>query len=292
VLADIAAVLRCPVCGAGLTLGRAALRCAAGHAFDVARQGYVNLLTRRGAGTADTPAMVEARERFLRAGHYAPLMRAVADAGAGAAATGGQASGGRASGGQASGGAVVLDAGAGTGDYLAATLAELPGAVGVALDTSVPAIRRAARAHERIGAVVADVWQRLPIADGAVDTVLNVFAPRNADEFRRVLRPGGSLIVVVPLAEHLAELTGPLGLLSVDPDKEDRLAATLGGTFESRGATVVSGRLRLSRAEALAAVEMGPSAHHLDASYAELVNRWPEPIEVGYAVRVASYVRM
>ncbi|MDQ1679999.1 MAG: rRNA (guanine745-N1)-methyltransferase [Frankiaceae bacterium] len=286
-LADVAAVLRCPVCGAAVALEPTALRCLAGHSFDLARQGYVNLLTRVGAGTADTAAMVAARERFLRAGHYAPVLRAVADAVRDAVAARGQASGVA-----VLLDAVLLDAGAGTGDYLAAALTALPQAVGVALDSSVPAIRQAARAHERIGAVVADVWQRLPIADGAVDVVLNVFAPRNAAEFVRVLRPGGALVVVTPLPAHLAELTGPLGLLSVDPDKDERLRATLGGTFESRGGTEVSGRLRLSRPEALAAVEMGPSAHHVDASYAEVVNRWPEPIEVGYAVRVSSYARL
>jgi 23S rRNA (guanine745-N1)-methyltransferase len=285
VLADVAAVLRCPVCGAAVALEPTALQCLSGHSFDVARQGYVNLMTRVGAGTADTATMVAARERFLRAGHYAPVMRAVADAVRDAVAAG------RGSGAAMPLDAVLLDAGAGTGDYLAAALTALPHAVGVALDSSVPAVRRAARAHERIGAVVADVWQRLPIADGAVDVVLNVFAPRNAAEFVRVLRPGGALVVVTPLPAHLAELTGPLGLLSVDPDKDERLRATLGGTFENRGGTEVSGRLRLSRPEALAAVEMGPSAHHVDASYAGVVNRWPEPIEVGYAVRVSSYTR-
>ena len=75
--------LRCPHCGANLTLQCAALVCAAGHAFDVARQGYVHLAPgRRLAG--DTAAMVEAREAFLAAGHFAAItaavVRAVTDA--------------------------------------------------------------------------------------------------------------------------------------------------------------------------------------------------------------------
>ena len=63
--------------------------------------------------------------------------------------------------------------------------------------------------------------------DGAVDRVLVVFAPRNGPEIARVLRPDGRLVVVTPAADHLGELVGPLGLLRVDPDKADRLAASL-----------------------------------------------------------------
>ncbi|MEV4454854.1 putative RNA methyltransferase, partial [Microbispora sp. NPDC049633] len=71
-LADVIDHLVCPACGTAIHLADGSVRCARGHSFDVARQGYVNMLTRP-AGTADTPAMVAARARFLEAGHYAPL---------------------------------------------------------------------------------------------------------------------------------------------------------------------------------------------------------------------------
>ncbi len=80
-------------------------------------------------------------------------------------------------------------------------------------------------------AVVADTWAGLPVRDGAVDRVLVVFAPRNGAETARVLAPGGRLVVVTPAADHLAELVGPLGLLSVDPAKAERLAGSLGRTW-------------------------------------------------------------
>ena len=54
-----------------------------------------------------------------------------------------------------------------------------PDAVGLALDVSKPALRRAARAHPRAAAALADTWQRLPLADASTAVLLNVFAPRN-----------------------------------------------------------------------------------------------------------------
>ncbi|MEU9837189.1 putative RNA methyltransferase [Streptosporangium sp. NPDC048047] len=251
-LTDVVEHLICPVCGDGLGLGDRVLRCPRGHAFDVARQGYVSLLTGSQApGTADSAAMVAARDSFLGAGHFAPLVEAVAAAcrtGTGAAADV----------------RVVVDAGAGTGHYLAGALDRLPGAVGIALDVSKNAIRRAARAHPRLGAVVADVWRPLPVRDGAADVILNVFAPRNGPEFARVLGPGGTLVVVTPTPRHLRPLVGRLGLLSVDEDKERRVAASLGDRFTEAERSVHEFEMALGRAAVEAVVGMGPSAWHTD----------------------------
>ncbi len=59
--------LRCPVCQSSLSYEAGSLRCPAGHSFDVAKQGYVNLLGKP-PKNADTPDMVAARERFLAGG--------------------------------------------------------------------------------------------------------------------------------------------------------------------------------------------------------------------------------
>ena len=199
VLDDVVGYLRCPQCGNGLTRTDGSLRCPAGHCFDIARQGYVNLLQRGAAGGAgDTAAMVRARREFLSTGYFAPIAVALADAAAASVA-------GRSKG-------CVVDVGAGTGYYLAALLARLSGHAGLALDVSRPALRVAARAHGRIGAVGCDAWRPLPITDSAADLVLNVFAPRDGAELRRILRPEGRLLLVTPAADHLSELTEPLGL--------------------------------------------------------------------------------
>ncbi|GAA3876405.1 putative RNA methyltransferase [Streptomyces sedi] len=242
--------LRCPVCGAGLAAGERSVRCPAGHSFDLARQGYLSLAAGRGAGAhADGAAMVEARSAFLGAGHYAPLTEALARIAAEAAPADG----------------LLVDAGGGTGHHLAGVLDALPEAAGLTLDVSKYALRRAARAHPRMGAASADVWRGLPLRSGAVDVLLNVFAPRNGAEFRRVLAPGGTLLVVTPGPDHLAELRAAGGLLSVDPAKEERLRRTLAGHFTQRAEERLEFGMRLTAAEAAALVGMGPNAHHAAA---------------------------
>ena len=84
-LDDVIGWLRCPACGAALARAGGTLRCPNGHAFDIARQGYVSLLASGLAPVGDTAEMVQARAAFLAAGHYAPLADAVAAAAVGAA---------------------------------------------------------------------------------------------------------------------------------------------------------------------------------------------------------------
>jgi 23S rRNA (guanine745-N1)-methyltransferase len=249
--------LSCPVCQRPLGPAEAVsgpLVCGGGHRFDAARQGYFNLLT--GKGTAfreDTAAMVQARADFLAAGHYADLAdevaRRVAAASRGAAHT------------------RILDAGAGTGYYLSAALAAVraqgAAATAVAMDISRFAMRRAARL-EHTTALVWDLWRPLPLADASVDVVLNVFAPRNGAEFRRVLRPGGTAVVVTPLPEHLAEAAGPLGLLAIAGGKEESVAAALGEGFELASTAEVRSAMRLTEDDAARLALMGPAGHHLD----------------------------
>ncbi len=123
-----------------------------------------------------------------------------------------------------------MEVGAGTGYYLAYALQRLGGR-GVAIDVSPAASRRAARAHDQLGAVVADVWGRLPIRDASAEAVLCIFAPRNPAEFARILRPDGALVIASPLPDHLIELRGPLGLLDIEADKQDRISRTLADLF-------------------------------------------------------------
>jgi 23S rRNA (guanine745-N1)-methyltransferase len=279
-LQDIAEYLACPHCGADLHLDGRSLSCPARHSFDIARQGYAALLAGDArTGTGDTADMVAARDAFLAAGHYAPIADALADAAA-VALDG------------APGGGCVADLGAGTGHYLAAVLDRLPGRHGAALDLSKYAARRAARAHPRAGAVVCDAWRRLPLRDGSAALVVNVFAPRNGPEIRRVLRPGGILLVVSPTARHLRELVGPLGLLSVDEEKERRIGEKLGPHLDPGPRRELAYTLRLSRADTGAVVAMGPSAWHTGPEQLEgRLAALPDPVEVTVSVTVAAYRR-
>ncbi|MEU2661653.1 putative RNA methyltransferase [Micromonospora sp. NPDC007220] len=279
--------LRCPVCAEPLTEvatgGARALRCPRRHSFDVARQGYVNLLAGRAPHAGDTAEMVAARADFLAAGHYDLVSAALATAAAQAVRHVAEA---RADGAHP----LVVDAGAGTGRHLAAVLAALPDAAGLALDVSKPALRRAARAHPRAAAALADTWQRLPLADAGAAVLLNVFAPRNGAEFHRVLDPAGTLLVVTPAEDHLTELVGALGLLRVDPAKADRVAESLGGHFTPAASTLHRRELALTGPEVATLVGMGPSAWHTDpAGLAARVAALAEPVRVTVAVRLTVW---
>jgi 23S rRNA (guanine745-N1)-methyltransferase len=244
--------LLCPVCRDPLAESAADtpfLACGRGHRFDAARQGYFNLLT--GAGTkfqADTAEMVQARVDFLGAGHYRPmaeeLARLVAESVPAARA--------------------VLDAGAGTGYYLQAVSAALPAADVLALDISKFALRRAARALPAATCLVWDVWRPLPLADASVDVVLNVFAPRNAAEFRRVLRDNGILAVVTPQPGHLREIRALAGMLDIGDEKESRVAEALADHFRPGQTQHCEYPMQLSAADIRNVALMGPSARHLD----------------------------
>lgn len=279
-LEGVLTALRCPLCAGALAdvapgTGRA-LRCPAGHSFDVARQGYVSLDTGRRTHAGDSAEMIAAREEFLATGRYA----FVSDAIAAAAEEAWREDVPR----------LVVDAGAGTGHHLAAVLEALPGAAGLALDVSKPALRRAARAHPRAAAALCDTWGRLPLADGAAGLLLNVFAPRNGPEFRRVLAPGGALVVVTPAPGHLGELVAALGLLKVDPEKADRVAASLGERFALAREATEARELALTRGEAGTLVAMGPSAWHADpAALAARIDALETPVRVTAAVRVETY---
>ncbi|MDN5726972.1 MAG: hypothetical protein L0G99_13740 [Propionibacteriales bacterium] len=255
-LGEVVDLLACPHCRQPMHLDDRVLGCTGPHRFDLAKQGYVNLLGGRAPRNADTAEMVAARERFLGAGHYLPLRDALATL-------------------IPSG--TVLDAGSGPGWY-AAGLTEK--ARGLALDVSAAAARRAAGAHPHIGALVADTWGPLPVADGMINTVLTVFAPRNHAEFARVLSPGGRLLVVTPAVDHLAEATDALGLIGMDPEKEDRLHAGAAEHFTAVSRDTVRCTMQLTVGELADLVGMGPNAFHRGD---------PEPIAVPERI-TASFV--
>ncbi|MCR5825892.1 MAG: methyltransferase domain-containing protein [Oscillospiraceae bacterium] len=175
--------LRCPVCGGSLSLRGKTASCAAGHAFDVAREGYVNLLRaqRSGDRMGDSKDSARSRRDFLDKGYYAPLRDALRVLFADKRGT-------------------VLDICCGEGYYTAA-LAENPALAVYGFDLSREMVRLAAR---RGGATcfVANL-AAIPVADASFDYATHLFAPFHAQEFSRILRPGGTLYTVVPGERHL-----------------------------------------------------------------------------------------
>ncbi|WP_329739337.1 putative RNA methyltransferase [Enorma massiliensis] len=186
-------LLACPVCRLPLELHGTSLACEAGHRFDLARQGYVNLL--RGS---KKPARYDRESFHLRRtvfenGLYEPIAEALCREVAPLGETARRVP-------------RVLDAGCGEG-YFARTVRARTGAEVCAFDISKDSVQLAAGldADDGIAWLVADL-AAIPILDGSIDCALDVFSPANYDELRRVLAPGGIVIKVVPTTRHLHEL--------------------------------------------------------------------------------------
>ena len=189
-------IFRCPLCGGPLWEVPGGLRCPGGHRFDRAREGYVHLLPvgqKHSRFPGDDKAMVNARRAFLDRGWYAPLREALEQLAV--KCTGNEP--------------VVLDAGCGEGYYTqgvreALTSAgKMPHVAG--FDISKFAVQKAAKRCPELDLAVASAYH-MPVEDGAVELVLNVFSPLAIEEFRRVLKAGGYYLYVVPAPRHLWEL--------------------------------------------------------------------------------------
>jgi 23S rRNA (guanine745-N1)-methyltransferase len=179
-------VLACPHCALALTITSSSAICPTGHSFDRGRGGYLNLLVggRLGStGTSgDTPDALAARRRFLTAGHYAPVARALAHA-------------------VGTPPGPVLDVGCGEGYYLS----QLDAGEKYGLDVSKTAVQMAARTYAGTQFVVGTAY-RLPVLDHSVGVVISVFAPHPFDEFTRVLQADGWWVTVTPGPRHLQEI--------------------------------------------------------------------------------------
>jgi 23S rRNA (guanine745-N1)-methyltransferase len=220
--------------------------------------------------------MVGARAEFLGAGHYLPLANVLVEL----------------SKNYALGARLIMEGGAGTGYYIAIVLDALPKSLGLAIDLSKYAARRAAKAHGRLNAAVADIWEGLPLKDHCIDLALNVFAPRPAHELFRTLRSNGKLIIAIPTYQHMAELRDPLGLLEVDRNKELRVARALDPFFIQLERRFCRWNMKLNHEQITYLVGMGPSARHNNpATLAGRIEMLPPTVSVTGAVEVRVYMR-
>ena len=182
----------CPVCRLPLKREKRRLCCAAGHSFDLASQGYVNLLTanrRHSAMPGDDKGMVAARRAFLQAGWYQPFSDRLNQLAEEVAALEHRP--------------LLLDAGCGEGYYTGRLAQALGDRVRIAaFDISKSAVQAAAKSCSTVEFAVASAFS-IPVADGAADCLVNIFAPMAEREFARVLRCGGRMIYAVPGPRHL-----------------------------------------------------------------------------------------
>lgn len=189
--------LACPLDGLALQMSHKSWRCEAGHSFDIARQGYVNLLpvqNKRSKDPGDNKDMVAARQRFLHAGFYLPIAEAVGHAVFGDPSRSSPVS--------------CLDAGCGEGYYLRQLAHYAPQHADLdlmGLDISKWAALSAAK-QDKSPTWVVGSNANLPVLPQTLDCILCLFGFPVYTEFARVLRPGGEIIQVDAGPDHLREL--------------------------------------------------------------------------------------
>ena len=177
-------VYACPICASALSQNGRVFRCSKNHTFDIAKEGYVNLLPahkKRSLAPGDNAKMVAARRRFLGAGHYQTLADALIQ-------TMGHPQ-------------RLADLGCGEG-YFTAALCRVASEV-YGLDISKVAVKAACK---QAGAkfVVASTM-RLPFLNDTFDAVTVIMAP-TGDDILRVLKQGGIFCRVLPGEHHFVEL--------------------------------------------------------------------------------------
>jgi 23S rRNA (guanine745-N1)-methyltransferase len=182
--------LICPICGEQLNQAERALVCPNRHSFDIARQGYVNLLTvsqKHSLNPGDTREQVLSRRAFLDAGYYAPILNALTNTAKELGITG-----------------PILDVGCGEG-YYSAHLAQALEAELVGFDISKEAVRCAAakyKGHTWLTATAAHI----PVRDGSAQLITSLFALTLPEEFARVLADDGYYFQVLACQDHLLSL--------------------------------------------------------------------------------------
>lgn len=192
-------------CGLPLQRRDGTFVCGAGHSYDIARSGYVNLLQpqdRRSREAGDSRAAVEARASLLAAGVGRTLIDAIANRAA--TLDLGRLKAAPTMSDRLTAAPTIVDLGCGSGDALAALTSRA--GTGVGIDLSTAAVERAARHFPDRTWVVANADRRLPLLDRSVDLVLSLHARRNPAEVVRVLAQTGVLLVAVPAADDLIEL--------------------------------------------------------------------------------------
>jgi 23S rRNA (guanine745-N1)-methyltransferase len=249
--------LICPVCGAGLAEADGALKCPLAHSFDIAREGYVNLLLmgrKRPKVLGDTREMLRARRDFLGRGLYEPLSDAINERVCGYLVDASSA--------------CIADVGCGEGYYIGRLKHYLDGQQAwddicyFGLDVSKEAARLAAKRYKAVRFIVGDVNRNVLFADRSIRVLLDVFAPRNAVEFDRVVAQDGVLLVVIPGPGHLANLRSEFDLLSIEPDKQRRVVEQFAGAFRLAGEYPIAYQISLDGADIFNLIRMTPNYWH------------------------------
>lgn len=203
--------LLCPVCGASLSPNEKMYGCPNGHPFNIAKEGYVNLLLshqRKSKNPGDDADMIMARRRFFDSGAYDPLTELLTHSPIFYQKK-----------------ISVFDSGCGEGHLLGALSEKYTGFF-CGADIAKKAVQIASKRYKKATWIVANGMRQIPIANDSMDVILSILAPRNNEEFSRILKPDGALIIGVPGPNHLIELRKQLQFTSGDfKEKADEAVA-------------------------------------------------------------------
>ncbi|WP_296171313.1 putative RNA methyltransferase [uncultured Streptococcus sp.] len=185
-----ASAFACPICQENLTLVETSLKCNNRHSFDLAKFGYVNLAPQIKQSANYDKENFQNRQQILEAGFYQAILEDISDLLASSKTT-----------------KTILDIGCGEGFYSRKLQERYPDKTFYAFDISKDSVQIAAKSEPNwaVNWFVGDL-ARLPIKDGSMDILLDIFSPANYGEFRRVLSKDGILIKVIPTKNHLKEL--------------------------------------------------------------------------------------
>ena len=185
-----ASAFACPICQENLTLVETSLKCNNRHSFDLAKFGYVNLAPQIKQSANYDKENFQNRQQILEAGFYQAILEDISDLLASSKTT-----------------KTILDIGCGEGFYSRKLQERYPDKTFYAFDISKDSVQIAAKSEPNwaVNWFVGDL-ARLPIKDGSMDILLDIFSPANYGEFRRVLSKDGILIKVIPTENHLKEI--------------------------------------------------------------------------------------
>lgn len=240
-------MLICPVCSRPLQTEEKFARCEAGHSFDRAKEGYLNLLlSSSSGGHGDDKAMLLARRAFLEKGYYEHLLSALQKICLE----------------NFFAGCTLVDAGCGEGYYTDAICRAMEEKFKsvhfYSFDIAKEAAKLVAKKMGKSATVFVSSAYRIPMESESTDGILSLFAPFAREEYLRVLRPGGLLIRAYPLEEHLFELKKAV----YDTPLKNEAVSDPGDGWESIDELRVNKRIELASNEDITALfGMTPYAH-------------------------------
>ncbi|MGF1763760.1 23S rRNA (guanine(745)-N(1))-methyltransferase [Aliivibrio kagoshimensis] len=263
----------CPLCHQPLASNNNQLRCDNNHQFDVAKEGYVNLMPahhKRSKSPGDNKEMMQARRQFLAANHYQPMQQAVARLCKNHIADNATA---------------ILDIGCGEGYYTAEIANQFTDHDTLhifGLDISKVAIKYAAKRYRHCQFSVASS-HKLPFADESLDAIVRIYAPCKDQELQRTLKPTGKVITVTPASRHLYQLRDAVYQeVRLHPEEPEVIDG-----FQLELEEKLSYRMDLTGEEALALLQMTPFAWKATQEYKEALQSMPTfNCEADFMIRV------